>query len=126
MTIMVEKGWKLGDPFIPGKQKRSKMGNVPVRWKGMYFQSTHEWEDYMDLKEEEARGRIFNLERQVSYPLYSQNGKCITHYIADFRYNEGSIDGPLVVQDSKGHLTEEYKQKRKWMLADYGIKIKET
>lgn len=44
-------------------------------------------------------------------------------YVADFTYME---NGKLVVEDTKGFRTKDYIIKRKLMLKEYGIKIREV
>jgi hypothetical protein len=44
-------------------------------------------------------------------------------YIADFVYKE---DGRIVVEDTKGFRTKDYIIKRKLMLHEHGIRIKEV
>lgn len=83
------------------------------------------------LKLMQRAGVISGLQEQVSYeviPAQRDNaGKLLEHacrYIADFvYYNE---NGELVVEDTKGFKTPEYKIKRKLMLLVHGIRIKET
>lgn len=48
----------------------------------------------------------------------------ICAYIADFRYRDS--DGDVVVEDTKGWKTAEYKLKNRLMLACHGIDVKET
>lgn len=83
------------------------------------------------LKLMQRAGVISGLQEQVSYeviPAQRDNaGKLLEHacrYVADFvYYNE---NGELVVEDTKGFKTPEYKIKRKLMLLVHGIRIKET
>ena len=65
---------------------------------------------------------ISELERQVTYPL-AVNDILICKYVADFRYVENRV---VVVEDSKGVRTPEYRLKRKLMKAIHGIDIRET
>ena len=44
-------------------------------------------------------------------------------YVADFVYLE---DGARVVEDVKGMKTDMYRWKKKHLLAEYGVQIKET
>ena len=75
-------------------------------------------------------GEISNLREQVSYVLIPEQrdeaGNLLEYscrYIADFVYNNKK--GDLVVEDTKGFQTKEYKIKRKLMLFIYGIRIVE-
>ena len=45
-------------------------------------------------------------------------------YVADFQYHDART-GELIVEDTKGVKTKDYIIKRKLMLKEYGIKIKE-
>lgn len=78
----------------------------------------------------EKAGVIKNLSRQVKFVLIpsqrDENGKVIERecsYKADFKYEE---DGKTVVEDVKGFRTKEYVIKRKLMLYQYGIRIREV
>lgn len=121
----------------PKYSKKSKYGSRKVTVDGTTFDSVREYNRYKELKLLERAGKITNLKRQVKYLLIPSlyeieiiNGKekrrCIERacvYVADFVYTEGD---ELVVEDCKGFKTEAYKIKRKLMLSDYGIKIRET
>ena len=126
--LQVEKGWKLGDDFQP---LRSKYGNEKCEYDGVKFDSKHEMSDYISLRDKEFQGLIFDLvpnrnKKKRRFPLKGLNGNTICTYVPDFCYREGSPDGPLIVQDSKGMLTDVYKIKKKLMFDNYGITIKET
>ena len=75
-------------------------------------------------------GIISNLREQVPYELIpaqkNEYGKVIERaviYKADFVYDE---KGKTVVEDTKGVRTKEYIIKRKLMLYEYGIRIREV
>lgn len=75
-------------------------------------------------------GIISNLREQVPYELIpaqkNEYGKVIERaviYKADFVYGE---KGKTVVEDTKGVRTKEYVIKRKLMLYEYGIRIREV
>lgn len=103
------------------------------------FDSTKEFYRFLELKEQEERGEIKNLHRQVEFELIPvqrepdtigarggiKQGKVIEHkcsYIADFTYQR---NGELVVEDTKGFRTSDYIIKRKLMLYLKEIKIQE-
>lgn len=98
---------------------------------GQTFDSMLECERYKYLKALEQQKVISNLERQVKYVLLpsqidSKTRKIIEReisYLADFVYEKGS---KTIVEDVKGLKTDVYKIKRKLMLYNYGIKIKEV
>ena len=83
----------------------------------------------------QKQGLISGLQKQVVYSLIpAQYGvvdgkkKCLERactYRADFVYFDERTK-ELVVEDTKGCKTEVYKIKRKLMLHEHGIRIKET
>lgn len=91
---------------------------------GQKFDSVKEYHRWGCLRLLERAGKIKDLKRQVSFELIpKQNGERACNYIADFTYYE---DGKLVVEDCKGFKTDVYRIKKKMMLWEYGIRIKET
>lgn len=97
---------------------RNKYHAQPTMLYGIRFASKREARRYGELKLLEKAGKIKNLRRQVPYALTIQ-----TKYLADFCYEE---NGLLVVEDSKGFATREFKRKRKAMKQQYGIEVKTT
>lgn len=98
------------------------------------FDSKKEYRRFCELKILESKNIISDLNTQVPYILCPKQegldfkGKtiCIRRemkYIADFVYIE---NGNIIVEDSKGFKTEQYKRKKRLMERIYGIKIKET
>lgn len=105
------------------------------------FDSTHEFNVFLNLLDKQERGLITDLHRQVEYELIpAQYEKAIKHlkkrdkevevcveqkcsYKADFTYEE---NGVLHVVDAKGMKTEAYRLKKKLMLWRHGIKIEEA
>lgn len=83
------------------------------------------------MKQLERAGEISFLERQPSFvliPKQVRDGKVIerqTVYKADFTYQDNKT-GETVVEDVKGVRTKEYSLKRKLMLWEYGIMVKEV
>lgn len=115
---------------------------------GIVFASKKEAQRYSVLKVLEKTGIISDLQMQVPYLLIPEQrepeewvpykkpvkgkagrwkpGKTIERpcvYVADFVYTQ---DGQTVVEDVKGRRTKEYILKRKLLLYQYGIRIKET
>lgn len=115
---------------------------------GIVFASKKEAQRYAVLKVLQKSGVISDLRMQVPFVLIQEqrepeewvpykkpvNGKagrwkpgktierpCV--YVADFVYQQ---DGQTVVEDVKGRRTREYIVKRKLMLKEHGIRIKET
>ena len=106
---------------------------------GETFDSKKEYRRYCELKLLEMAKEIKNLQRQVKFLLIPSQfeevidakgkpkQKCIERacvYVADFQYQDART-GEVVVEDTKGMKTKEYIIKRKLMLKEYGIKIKE-
>lgn len=98
---------------------------------GQKFDSKKEANRYQELVLLEKAGVIKNLSRQVKFVLIpaqrdEATGKVIERecsYKADFKYEE---DGKTVVEDVKGFRTKEYIIKRKLLLYQYGIRIREV
>lgn len=115
---------------------------------GIVFASKKEAQRYAVLKVLQKSGVISDLRMQVPFMLIPEQrepeewvpykkpvkgkagrwkpGKTIERpcvYVADFVYQQ---DGQTVVEDVKGRRTREYIVKRKLLLYQYGIKIKET
>lgn len=112
-------------------------------YNGIKFDSKKECNRYKELLERQEKGEISDLRLQVKYVLipaqrhestYNSRGKEIKGklkerectYIADFEYLE---NGEKVVEDVKGYRYGQayalYVIKRKLMLYQYGISIKE-
>lgn len=90
---------------------------------GIKFDSKHEAEVYLFLKDRENKGEISNLQLQVPFELIPKIGKQRScKYIADFVYYEGY---KTVVADakSKSTRTEVYKVKKKLMRWIHNIEI---
>lgn len=110
-------------------EKCNKYRNNKVTYDRIIFDSKKEAQRYAELKMLERVGKIKELKRQVPFTLIpkicDQNGKCIQRackYYADFVY---MLNGKLVVEDTKGVRTAEYKIKKKLMLYQHNIIIKE-
>lgn len=106
----------------------SKYNNQKIRVGGEVFDSKREYNRWCELRLLERSGIIRDLQRQVKFRLIdsqktSERTERPCYYIADFVYYE---NGKLVVEDCKGMRTDLYILKRKLMLRDYGIAIKET
>lgn len=124
--------------------KFSKYSNKKSIFNGMTFDSKKELRRYKELLLLKEAGKIQNLQTQVKFVLiptqreassevYKKGpnvgklkpGKVIEKecaYIADFVYSE---NGKMIVEDTKGVKTKEYIIKRKLMLYNYGIRVKE-
>ncbi len=116
----------------------NKYRNRKVEVDGIIFDSKKEAKRYQELLMLEKAGVIQNLRMQEKFVLipsqyvtvgYTKTGKpkqkCVERecaYVADFVYLE---DGKLVVEDTKGFKTKDYIIKRKMMLWNFKIRIKE-
>lgn len=128
--------------------KQNKYGNKKVEYDGITFDSKKEAIRWAELKLLERSGHISDLHRQEKFVLipsqyervetgeYYKTGAskglpktkevCVEKavvYVADFVYTE---NGKMVVEDTKGFKTKEYVIKRKLMLKNFGIKIREV
>lgn len=102
----------------PIPQKRTKFGNRAVVIDGLRFDSKREGRRYVELRMLKIAGEINNLKVHTVFQL------SICKYISDFDYY--TKDGVYVVEDSKGFMTKDYILKKKMMLAELKIEIKEV
>ena len=118
----------------------SKYHSKKVKANGVTYDSRKEYRRFCELSLLQRAGAITELQRQVEFELIPaqrepdtvgvrggvRKGKVIERkcsYVADFVYYE---NGKMVVEDTKGFRTADYKIKKKLMLWVHGIKIKET
>lgn len=99
--------------------RRSKYGAKRTTIDGVSFDSRLEARRWGVLRIQEMAGEITDLRRQVKFEL-AVNCYPIGYYIADFTYRK---DGKLIVEDSKGVLTDVFRLKSKLMKAIHGIDI---
>lgn len=95
---------------------------------GYVFDSRKEYNRWCDLRLMEKAGYIHSLRRQVKFELIpKQAGENPCNYIADFTYFQ---DGQYIVEDCKGYKRgaayDLFVIKRKLMLKNFGIHVKET
>lgn len=110
----------------------TKYNNKKITVNGQVFDSKKEANRYKELLLLEKAGEIKDLRTQVKFKLIpaqrdEATGKVIERecsYKADFVYYEE--DGETVVEDVKGFRTKDYIIKRKLMLYQYGIRIREV
>lgn len=114
------------------KQVRSKYGVSNSKYNaqkteldGICFDSKFESQHYAELKLLERGGVIHDLKLQPRFLLqdsFMYHGHKLRkiEYVADFQYKQ---DGKIIVEDTKGYRTEEYKIKRKLFLYKYGDKV---
>ena len=120
----------------------AKYKNTKTVVDGITFDSKKEAKRWTELKLLEKTGAISDLRRQVRYELIPAQrepdkigsrggvikGKVIerkVEYVADFVYCDLET-GEIVVEDTKGIRTTDYKIKRKLMLWVHGIRIREV
>ena len=123
--------------------KMNKYQAIKTIVNGIEFDSRKEARRYQELLLLQRAGAIHNLKMQVKYILipaqyetferYGKNGQRLKDgqrllekecsYIADFVYTE---NGKEVVEDTKGVKTKDYIIKRKLMLKEHNIRIKEV
>ena len=118
---------------VSSKAKQSKYGNVKTVRRlpdgsEHEFDSRKEAERYDELLYMQRVGLIEDLRIQVPFLLIPKQQGLLRNerevkYVADFTYFQG---GELVVEDCKGKRTPEYILKRKLMLFNRDISIKET
>lgn len=124
------------------KNYSGKYKNKKVEVDGIVFDSKKEAKRYQELLVFEKSGAISDLQRQVKYVLIPTQrepniigrrggiikpGKLLEKecsYYADFVYFDREKQ-EVIVEDTKGIKTAEYKIKRKLMLHVYGIRIAE-
>lgn len=104
----------------PEAEKKAKYGNKKTEVDEMAFDSEKEARRWGELKMMFKAKLISKPIRQYSFTL-SDN----IEYVADFVYFDYSTK-EFVVEDVKGFRTEIYKIKKKLMLSNNGIEIKET
>lgn len=110
---------------FPRAMRRSKYSNRPLRCRANHMhQSTLEARRCDELQLMETGGLIRDLEQQPRYRL-DVNGIHICTIIPDFRYTDCESDA-VVVEDSKGVATAEWKLKRKLLWALHGIEVIEV
>lgn len=118
----------------------SKYFSKKIVVNGETFDSKKEYRKFCELSQLERVGEITELQRQVRFVLIPaqreadtvgkrggiKKGKLLERecaYVADFVYYR---NGKMVVEDTKGFRTPDYKIKRKLMLWVHGVQIKET
>lgn len=111
--------------MVKGNEKvdhrRLKYRNQPVMVSGHRFDSKLEARRFEDLRLLQKAGAISKLEVHKHWDLHVNNIQ-IGYYEADFTYQEG---GKTVIEDAKGFMTPLYRWKKKHVLAEYGIEIRE-
>ncbi len=105
------------------KARSHKYGAQACVVDGVKFPSKREARRWAELLAMQAAGTITDLRRQVAFELHAPGGGVIGKYVADAVYVEGGI---VTVEDAKGVLTAIYRWKKKHMLLEHGIKVREV
>ncbi len=105
----------------PVESRPQTFGTKPVSFEGYQFDSQLEAKRYGELKLLQKAGAISKLEIHRRWGLHVNNIK-IGEYEADFTYLEGN---QVVIEDTKGVSTPLYRWKKKHVLAEYNIEIRE-
>ena len=104
---------------------RQKFNAQPTEVDGIRFASKREARYYGMLKIRQNLGEIERLELQPKYEV-TVNGKRICTYIADFRFNDLTLNKRRVI-DVKGCKTQVYRLKKKLVEALYpGVEVEEA
>lgn len=114
--------------MAPLGARRSKYGSQWTEVDGIKFQSKREAKAWSGLRLAERVGEIRDLKRQVPFILHAAGGKIVGKYMADFTFYEQAEDRTawlFVVADAKGMPTDVYVWKKRHMMAEYGIEIRE-
>lgn len=129
--VRIKNGRFGSNPLRIQRGVKSKYGNRKTEVLGIMFDSKREADRYLELYIAQKAGAITDLQMQVQFELIpkqvDETGKVVERavlYKADFTYRNS--EGQLVVEDAKGERTREYIIKRKLMLYNYGIRIKEV
>ena len=104
------------------RPKRRKYGNQRVEIDGKKFDSKHEAEVYGELMLRRRAGELQVVLRQVSFDLPGG-----IRYVADFCTVDS--EGRFEVLDAKSEATRKnrtYINKRKQMLSEWGIEVREV
>jgi len=111
-------------PKREGRVKGAKQTEVD----GIKFPSKKEARRYQELKIIQRAEGIRRLRRQITFPLVVKGWPVYEEgYRADFTYYELERgEWFYVVEDTKGHKTETYLNKKRLMKAIYGIEIRES
>ena len=121
----------LNQELLQEPKKKEKQANkynaIRVEYDGIWFDSLKERSRYINLKYLEKIGEIKDIVHHVVFRLESSNKK-VCDYEADFVYTLVKT-GEQITEDVKSTVTRKlatYRLKKKLMLAQYGIQIKEV
>jgi hypothetical protein len=98
---------------------RNKYRAKAVRYDGIYFPSTGEYNRYRELKLAQSCGEISDLVIHPRYPIVI-NDKHVCLVELDFSYTQ---NGKTIFEDFKGVYTSESRLRHKLFEAYYGAKV---
>jgi hypothetical protein len=102
--------------------RATKFGNVPTKVDGIQFASKLEAARYKELKKWQKKGIIYDLKVHPTFKL-EHLGLFICKYTADFSYYRKGYND-LIVEDTKGVITDVFTIKKRLMYALKGIAVK--
>jgi hypothetical protein len=102
--------------------RATKFGNVPTKVDGIQFASKLEAARYKVLKKWQEKGIIYDLKVHPTFKI-EHLGISICKYIADFSYYKKGCND-LIVEDTKGVITEVFTIKKRLMYALKGIAVR--
>jgi len=115
------------------QKSKSKYHNIKVEINHITFSSKKEANRYQELKALERLGAIKELQLQPKFelqPKFKVEDKTIRpiYYIGDFSYWLPTKDGryKVIVEDTKGFRTKEYRLKAKMFAHKFGFEISEV
>lgn len=116
-------------PFNKKPKRKNKYNAKQVEYDGYRFDSKMEFDRYLMLKQWQEEGEISDLEVHPRWDLSTieldtGNKKKVCVYEADFRFKEHGERS--VVEDVKGVRTALFRLKKKWMILEHGIEVREV
>lgn len=115
-------GLILDAPLVQKEKKRNHLGNKIFEAEGVRWQSEGEYHCWLWLKEQQKKGLIQKLERQVELPI-EFNGVHICNSVLDFSFE---YQGKKIYADYKSVFTSKRQRwvwQKRMILAAYGIKV---
>jgi len=119
---------------LAGGEKPNKYRAEAITVEGQTYRSKRELKRHRELQMLARIGEIAELKREVRFDLLPrqqrEDGTCEqgVYYVADFTYLDVKRGSALVVEDVKSEptRTRDYIIKRKLMLREHGITIREV
>jgi hypothetical protein len=125
-AIAEHNGMTEADVLALTKSTRAKYGNRKTTVGDRVFDSAREARRYLELAMLQGIGEIADLECQPWYDLHVAGGAKAARFTLDFRYRIVKT-GEVVVEDvkSKATRTTAYMMRKRWLLAEHGIAVRE-